>query len=83
MLNFKMNPIQDSNSHTKITKKGRKRVWSFSIFNVYNRANPSYVIVATERAFDNSTNKYSYKQQLVAKSIFPIVPSVSYSLSFK
>jgi outer membrane receptor for ferrienterochelin and colicin len=70
-------------NNTKITKKGRKRVWSFSIFNVYNRANPSYVVVATERTFDNSTQKYSFKQQLVAKSIFPIVPSVSYSLSFQ
>jgi hypothetical protein len=71
-------------NRTTLTKKGRQKTWSFSFFNVYNRANPAYVIVVNERiSFDRMTGISEYKQTLQQKSIFSIIPSVSYSLSFQ
>jgi TonB-dependent Receptor Plug Domain/CarboxypepD_reg-like domain len=70
-------------NRTTLTNKGRKKTWSFSFFNVYNRANPAYVIVVNERiSFDRTTGISEYKQTLQQKSIFSIIPSVTYSLSF-
>jgi TonB-dependent Receptor Plug Domain/CarboxypepD_reg-like domain len=70
-------------NRTTLTKKGRQKTWSFSFFNVYNRANPAYVIVVNERvSFDRTTGISEYKQTLQQKSIFSIIPSVTYSLSF-
>jgi hypothetical protein len=70
-------------NRTTFTKKGKQKTWSFSFFNVYNRANPAYVIVVNERiSFDRVTGVSEYKQTLQQKSIFSIIPSVSYSLSF-
>ena len=68
---------------TITTKKGRIRKWSFSIFNLYNRKNVLYVKVSAKfDVYDNKTKIYYSKQILVPKSLFPIIPSVSYSLSF-
>ncbi len=71
-----------------ITKKGRKACWSFSIYNVYNRANSAYF-------YYNETGKPSFREpiydpkysdfkQLSTYSIsyFPIMPMVSYKLWF-
>jgi TonB dependent receptor/TonB-dependent Receptor Plug Domain/CarboxypepD_reg-like domain len=70
-------------NRTTLTKKGRQKTWSFSFFNVYNRANPAYVIVVNERiAFDRTTGISEFKQTLQQKSIFSIIPSVTYALSF-
>ena len=69
---------------TNITSKGRKRTWSFSIFNVYNRRNILYVEIVSAREYDAVNRRFTnnYIQELKAKSLFPIIPSVSYSLSF-
>ena len=52
---------------------GRERVWSLGVYNAYNRKNPFFYFFS-ER--DNGT--------IVVKqaSLFPIIPSVSYSYSF-
>ncbi len=53
-------------------KQKTERIWNFSIYNLYNRQNPlfySYV-------FDQD------KISLVQQSLFPIMPSVSYSIVF-
>jgi hypothetical protein len=55
-------------------KKHGERVWNISIYNVYNQQNPFIVI----RGYDQNTGL----PQLQQVSIFPIIPSVSYSYKF-
>ena len=56
----------------KDTKWGR-RTWSFGIYNVYNRQNPFYL----EFGYDDNGSRV-----LKQYSLFPIIPSVSYSFKF-
>jgi hypothetical protein len=70
---------------TTKTKHGRKAQWNFSVYNVYNRHNPSSYYYATQK--DGSMN-YDYtgtykplNQYQI--SIFPIIPSVSYKVFFE
>jgi outer membrane receptor for ferrienterochelin and colicin len=65
------------NFHKK-TKHGT-RTWNIGIYNVYNRLNPFFVMPATE--YDNTTGQDN-KKVLKQISIFPIIPSVSYSYKF-
>lgn len=53
-------------------KKRGVRTWNISIYNVYNRQNPSYYY------FSN----YNGKIHLWQECLFPIMPSISYSYSF-
>ncbi len=59
-----------ANFHKK-TKWG-ERTWNVSIYNLYNRKNPYYYF------FDQVGSQMVLKQQ----SLFPIIPSVSYSFKF-
>ena len=49
------------------------RTWTFGIYNVYNRKNPFYLYFG----YDNNDDKV-----LKQVSLFPLIPSVTYSLSF-
>ena len=55
-------------------KWGRQKI-SFGAYNLYNRKNPFYIDFVRDRVDSN---------QFIAEgvSIFPIVPNISYSLSF-
>lgn len=58
--------------------------WNFSVYNAYNRRNPYYLQLQNFYDFDNGidaapTRIYS---QLTQRSLFPIIPSVSYSRTF-
>ncbi len=53
-------------------KKWGHRVWSFGVYNAYNRKNPFFL----EFGYDN--NNRVLKQY----SLFPIIPSVRYSFTF-
>ena len=55
-------------------KKKSTRIWSFGIYNVYSRLNPMYYYFR----YDNDTNT----RKLYQYSLFPIIPSLSYSLKF-
>jgi hypothetical protein len=62
-------------------KKRGIRTWNVSIYNVYNRQNPYFYYFETSESTDwqgNTTRKTVVKQQ----SLFPIIPSVSYSFRF-
>ncbi len=67
-------------SLTYIAKKTEKfeSSFNFSIFNIYNRANPYYVI------FNVTGNVYEYNLKITPSmvSILPIIPSVSYNFRF-
>lgn len=64
------------------TKKGRQKKWSFSIFNLYNRANVAYVQVVNDPIY-TETGVSGYTPRLKAKSLIGfIIPSFSFSKSF-
>jgi len=54
-------------------KKWGERTWNISIYNVYNRQNPHYYYFGSDDG---------YTLKLKQQSLFPILPSVSYSFKF-
>ena len=52
--------------------------WNISVYNVYNHHNP--FIVYTNYSWDEATQ--TEKKKLMQASLFPILPSVSYSFKF-
>lgn len=65
------------------TKRKSERIWSFSIYNAYNRHNPYYYYTTIDKVEDangNETNEY--KKTTYARSLFPIIPSVSYTIKY-
>ncbi len=67
-------------SATYVAKKTDKyeSSWNFSVFNVYNRANPFYIY------FEITGNIYDYNLEVTPRqiSLFPILPSVSWTFKF-
>lgn len=65
------------------TRKGKENKrfssnWNFSVFNVYNRANPFFIYFDNEGNLSEGTLKITAKQV----SLFPILPSVTWNFSF-
>jgi len=59
-------------------KKWGERIWEISVYNAYNRKNPFYYY--TDYNFDKDTGKeYGLLKQV---SLFPIIPSFTYSFKF-
>lgn len=56
----------------KETSWGR-RTWNISIYNLYNRRNPFYLYITQNREGEKKVNQVS---------LFPIIPSISYSFQF-
>ena len=59
-------------------KKHGIRTWNLSVYNAYNHNNP--FLVYTSYGFDEITHQE--KKVLMQASLFPIIPSVSYSYKF-
>lgn len=57
------------------TKKGHTGIWNIGIYNAYCRKNP---VLAWSEDYDEATRKIKVRQL----SIFPIVPSFSYTYKF-
>jgi hypothetical protein len=56
-------------------KKWGTRTWSFGIYNVYNRKNPFFI---------NGSVGYNGESAMLKQySLFPIIPSVSYSFKIR
>ncbi|MDR1631845.1 MAG: TonB-dependent receptor [Dysgonamonadaceae bacterium] len=64
------------NFHKK--RKHGTRTWNISIYNLYNRNNPFLILPDEKYSDDGRTSKKVLKQI----SIFPIIPSVSYTYKF-
>ncbi|MDD3431915.1 MAG: TonB-dependent receptor, partial [Bacteroidales bacterium] len=58
------------------------RTWNISAYNAYNRNNPFFVYPSSSIKFNPVTQQYEEKRALKQVSIFPIIPSISYSYSF-
>jgi TonB dependent receptor/CarboxypepD_reg-like domain/TonB-dependent Receptor Plug Domain len=59
-------------------KKWGERIWEFSVYNAYNRKNPFFYYI--KQTYDETTSK-SYGT-LVQVSLFPIIPTFTYSFKF-
>jgi hypothetical protein len=76
--NFRMNAYHrlDVGIQFHKEKKWGERIWEISVYNAYNRKNPFFY------TFDykvvNNVN-YGFLNQV---SLFPIIPSISYSFKF-
>lgn len=62
-----------SATYTKQKKRWQKS-WTFSVMNVYNKQNPFYYSVKTDRE--------KQERYLSAMTILPILPSITYSVKF-
>jgi hypothetical protein len=62
----------------KDTKWG-ERTWSFGVYNAYNRKNPFFL------SFDTEYSDFNEPPQTVLKqySLFPIIPSISFSFKIR
>ena len=59
-------------------KKKLERYWEFGLFNAYNRKNPYYYYLEASNDFVNQGQRIDLKK----KSLFPILPSISYNFKF-
>jgi len=62
------------------SKKWGERIWNISIYNLYNRKNPYSYYFSSVDTHTSSGNQE--KMSLFQQSLFPIIPSVSYSIKF-
>ncbi|HYG53500.1 MAG TPA: carboxypeptidase-like regulatory domain-containing protein [Flavobacteriales bacterium] len=74
---FRMAPYHRGDVGVQFTKKktNRERIFEFSVYNVYNRKNPFYYYIGQS---EKNPNKRVLKQV----SLFPIIPSVSWTVKF-
>ena len=64
------------NFHRQFKKRHCHRTINLSVYNLYNRANPYLTYTSSQYSFQG------YPKALVQLSIFPILPSVAYTLYF-
>lgn len=63
-------------------------IWNLSIYNVYNRMNPNFVVRDTDSYMSSSVDESGSDSQFIVKSklvkltLLPIFPSVGYTRSF-
>ena len=63
-------------------KKHGTSIWNISVYNVYNRLNPFILLVDNKYEFDDKTGNFKTWPILKQISIFPIIPSFSYTFKF-
>jgi len=68
------------NFHKQL-KHGR-RTWNLSVYNAYNQLNPFLTTVTTKYQYNYLSGTSTEKKALTQISIFPIIPSVSYTYKF-
>lgn len=93
MLYGERNSVRQRNYHrldvglhykTK-SRKGRDATWTFSVYNLYNRRNPYFYYYNTEPTLNfgfYGSDARNGDLKLYQWSFFPIIPSVSYKVSF-
>lgn len=72
-------------TYETLTKRNRRAVWNFSVYNLYNRKNPYYYYYNThggDTVLRPGYEEYDKPFSLYQISFFPIIPTVSYTLFF-
>ena len=81
--NFRLNPTHrldlSFNWHRQLNNR-LKRTFNLSVYNAYNNRNPFLVYVYTDSYYRNG--EYTEDRTLRQLTLFPILPSLSYTLSF-
>jgi len=82
--NFRMAPYHrlDLGIQFHKMKKWGERIWEISVYNVYNRKNPFLYYSDTKTVGNPQTMQLTQIGILKQVSIFPIIPSVTYSFKF-
>lgn len=77
---FRMEAYHRADIGVQMSKQKKRgvRTWEFSAYNVYNRQNPFFYFIGPENRFQENS-----KQVLKQVSLFPVLPSVSWSYKFK
>lgn len=78
---YRMPPFHRLNlsAEYKVNKTGRfESSWNFSVYNVYNRANPFYLFFVPQGDLD----QYELKIEVKKIALFPVMPSVSWNFKF-
>ena len=71
--------VTDPDTGEEITRKKKVQSnWSFSIYNVYNRANPYFIYLDQDGDFTSGTLTITGKQV----SLFPILPAITWNFKF-
>ena len=75
---FRMRNYHRLDISMRLTKQKKKhlRIWTFSIYNVYNRFNPFFIYKGED--ISNIGNDVAFREV----SVFPILPSFSYQFKF-
>ena len=68
----------DLSATYRVDKKDWISEWNFSVYNIYNRANPYYIYFEAEEDVQN----YKLDVQPKLVSLFPVLPSVSWTFKF-
>lgn len=66
-------------------KKRGLRTWTFGLYNAYNRVNPftiNHKYLSEEEIINSEQPQQPQQNKLVVGSLFPIIPSVSYTFEF-
>lgn len=86
--NFRLNPYHrldlGMNWHKPIQffNRDADRTLNLSIYNAYNNKNPFLVYTYEDSYWDSSTNSALYYRRLRQLTLFPILPTISYTISF-
>jgi hypothetical protein len=64
------------------TKKWGERIWEISVYNAYNRKNPFFYYNDTQNIGDYHTMTVKQYGVLKQVSLFPLIPSITYSFKF-
>jgi hypothetical protein len=70
-------------TYEKTSKKGRRELWTFSVYNAYNRSNPNAYFYDDNRNYDERENRVYKPLKLYQISFFPLIPTASYKVFFE
>lgn len=81
---YRMNAYHRLDISASWTKKKRwgERIWSIGAYNAYNQKNPFFLRFSESEYQNPSTGELEYQKKLIQYSLFPLIPSVTYSFKF-
>lgn len=63
-------------------KRWGERTWSIGVYNAYSRRNPFFVDIQSDFIYNQGTGESTEEKKLIQYSLFPLIPSVTYSFKF-
>jgi len=66
----------------RTTKKNRTLIWRFSVYNAYNRKNPSFLLIQENPVLDNNDQFLYTDKSIQQVSLFSFIPAASLEYKF-